>query len=274
MNIVNPAYAGSKGTLSIGILGRKQWINIAGAPQTMTLNIHAPIGKQLGAGLAIVSDKIGPITETNIFADISYTLDISKKSKLALGIKVGTSFFNGNLATLVTPSGTVGVDALLRDDVNKIFPNIGIGAYYYTDKFYAGISVPNMLSSEHFDNHSIAKASEKMHSFITTGYVFELSKHIDFKPSLIIKTAPKSPMSIDLSANVLVDKKFEAGLSYRFEDSVDILLGFQYSRDLRIGYSYDYTLSKLKDFNNGSHEMFIQFDLNYSDKNVVSPRFF
>lgn len=274
MNVVNPAYAGSRGTLNIGLLGRKQWVNIDGAPNTISLNVHAPLKKKIGIGFSAISDKIGPVSETSVFADVSYTLDMSKKGKLAFGIKAGASFFNGLLSSLVAPDGTTGVDQLLRNDVTKAFPNIGVGAFYYTDKFYAGISIPNMLSSEHLDNQSIAKASEKMHSFITTGYVFDLSKSLKYKPSIMVKTAPKAPVSFDISNNFLYNDKFEFGASYRYEDSVDVLFSFLLSNEVKIGYSYDYSLSKLKDFNNGSHEMFIQFEINHSAKDVISPRFF
>ncbi len=274
MNIVNPAYAGSRGTLSAGLLSRMQWVNIDGAPQTNTFNIHAPIGHQLGLGLSFVSDKIGPVTETNVHTDVSYTLDFDGDMKLALGIKAGASFFNGNLSTLLAPDGTIGQDALLRDNISKTFLNIGIGAYFYTEKYYVGVSVPNMLKDPHFDNSNIAKASEEMHSFLTGGYVFEINKKLDIKPSVMFKLAPNAPISWDLSLNALWQKKFEAGLSYRFDDSLDVLLAYLVSRDFRVGYSYDYSLSRLKEFNSGSHEVFLQYDLNFSKRDVASPRFF
>ena len=146
--------------------------------------------------------------------------------------------------------------------------------YYYTDQFYLGLSVPNVLERPHFDNLDNAKASEKMHGFLTAGYVFYLTDNLDFKPATMLKAVPGSPLSIDLSANFLINQRFELGLAYRFGDSVDGLVSFLVTDDFRIGYSYDYTLTKLQEFNSGSHEIFLQYDVNLSRKNLKSPRFF
>jgi len=274
MNVVNPAYAGSRETLSIGILGRTQWVGIDGAPQTITANVHAPVGRNLGLGLSIIADKIGPVKEQNVFADISYTVNTSEEGRLAFGIKGGLSFFNGDLANLLAPDGSIGDDPLLADNLTETFPNIGAGVYYYTDKFYVGASVPNILESAHFDDTSNAVASEKMHGFLTAGYVFELSDNVDFKPAAMLKAVPGSPLSVDLTGNFLINDRFELGLAYRFDDSIDGLVSFLVTDDFRIGYSYDYTLTDLQDFNSGSHEIFLQYDVNLSRKNLKSPRFF
>lgn len=274
MNVVNPAYAGSRETLSIGVLGRTQWVGIDDAPKTMTANIHAPVGNNLGIGFSAIADKIGPIKENNIFADISYTIKTSKTAKLAFGIKGGFSFFNGDLAKLLTPDGTIGLDPLLDENIKKTFPNVGAGIYFYTNKFFIGASVPNILERAHFDDTSVAKASERMHGFFTAGYVFKLSENVDFKPSTMFKVASGSPVSIDLSGNFLFNKRFELGLAYRFDDSIDGLLSFLVTDDFRIGYSYDYSLNELQDYNSGTHEIFFQYDVNISRKNIKSPRYF
>ena len=278
MNVVNPAYAGSKGTLSIGVLGRLQWVGIDGAPKTATANIHAPVGKNLGVGLSIIADEIGPVKEQNAYADISYTIKTSEEGKLAFGLKGGVTFFNAKLSDLLMSDNTRGVDELFANDGEGTFPNIGAGLYYYTDKFYLGASVPNFLETPHFDdvdNNVVNRvASEKWHGFLTAGYVFDLSENLDFKPALIAKMTPGSPLSLDLTANFLINERFELGLAYRFDDSIDGLVSFLVTDDFRIGYSYDYTLTKLGDYNSGSHELFLQYDVNLSRKNLKSPRFF
>jgi type IX secretion system PorP/SprF family membrane protein len=274
MNVVNPAYAGSRETLSIGVLGRTQWVGIDGAPQTITANIHAPVGRNLGLGLSVIADKIGPVKEQNVFADISYTIMTSEEGRLAFGLKGGLSFFNGDLSGLTTPDGQSGTDPVLDADLVETFPNIGAGVYYYTDKFFIGASVPNIMESEHFDNANNSKASEKMHGFLTAGYVFEINEDLDFKPAAMLKAVPGSPLSVDITGNFLINDRFEIGLAYRFDDSIDGLVSFLVSDDFRIGYSYDYTLTQLGDFNSGSHEIFLQYDVNLSRKNLKSPRFF
>ncbi len=281
MNVVNPAYAGSRETLSIGLLGRSQWVNIDGAPKTITANIHAPIGHNLGVGLSIIADEIGPVKEQNAYADISYTVHVSEEGNLAFGLKGGLTFFNADLTSLKLPdgsSGSDGIDDLFANDGKGTFPNIGAGIYYYTDNLFVGLSVPSILETVHFKDEANTSvnsiASEKMHGFFTLGYIFDLTDDLAFKPSAILKATPGSPLSVDITANFLINDRFELGLAYRFDDSIDGLVSFLVTDDFRIGYSYDYTLTNLGDFNSGSHEIFLQYDLNMSRKNLKSPRFF
>ena len=272
MNVLNPAYAGSKGTLSIGILGRTQWVGIDGAPKTFTLAAHAPFGKKVGLGFSAIVDKIGPIKEQNVFADFSYTINTSEEGKLAFGLKAGFTFHNLNEASLIAidPSDT----SVLNFD-NRTFPNFGAGAFYYTNKFYVGLSLPNVLETKHFDrNNGVTKASEKTHYFLTGGYVFDLSESLKFKPSVMAKAVTGTPLSVDLSTNFLINEKLELGASYRLDDSISGLVSFLVTTDFRLGYAYDYTTTNLGDFNSGSHEIFLVWDIDLSRDKVVSPRFF
>lgn len=273
MNVVNPAYAGSRNTLSIGVLGRTQWVNIDGAPKTLTLAAHAPIGEKVGLGLSIIADKIGPVQEQNIYADFSYTIPVSETAKLAFGLKAGVTLHSLDFGALnpLDPN-----DNAYIDFDNNTLPNFGAGVFYYTDKYYLGLSVPNILKSKYFEKNNglLTEASDKAHYFLTTGYVFDMSQTLKFKPSIMVKAAPGSPVSLDLSANFLINDKLELGLSHRLDDSVSGLIGFAVSKNLRIGYAYDYTLSNLGDFNSGSHEAFLQWDIDLSRDKVISPRFF
>jgi type IX secretion system PorP/SprF family membrane protein len=280
MNVVNPAYAGSRETLSVGLLGRTQWVGIDGAPQTVTANVHAPVGRNLGVGLSIIADKIGPVQEQNVYADVSYTIDTSEEGRLAFGLKGGFTFLDIDLINLLLPDGTRGTelaaDGMFNENGKETLPNVGAGVYYYTDKFYIGASVPNILETDHFekDNGRVSKATEKMHGFLTAGYIFEISDNVDFKPSTMLKAVSGSPLSVDLTGNFLINDRFELGLGYRFDDSINGLVSFLVTDDLRVGYSYDYTLSNLGEYNSGSHEIFLQYDVNLSRKNLKSPRFF
>lgn len=268
MVVINPAYAGSRGVPTIGILGRTQWVGVDGAPQTGTLSISAPVGDAMGLGLSIIYDQIGPVTESNIFADFSYTIFTSEEGRLAFGVKAGVTFLDVGYLDTIDP------DDPLNEPVHETTPNFGAGVYYYTNKFYVGFSAPNILETRHLENDGgyVSTASEKMHYFLTAGYVFDLSESILIKPSTMIKATSGAPVSVDLSANVLFNDKFEVGLSYRFDDSVSGLLGFQVSPDFRIGYAYDYTVSDFSDYNSGSHEIIMLFEFNR--RNIKSPRFF
>jgi len=277
MNIVNPAYAGSRGTLSIGLLGRTQWVGISDAPKTATLSIHAPVGKNLAAGFSAIADTYGPVNEQNIYVDLSYTITTSEEGRFAFGLKGGITLFDvGLLSDIIPPQTVPGVDRLFQDDINEIFPNFGAGVYYYTDKFYAGLSAPNLLETKHLEKQSgtITRASEKMHYFFTSGYVFDLSETLKLKPSFMAKAVSGAPLSLDVTANMLFNDRLELGLNYRLDDSIGGLVNFGVTPDLRIGYAYDYTTSNLGNFNSGTHEMFLLWDIDFSKKNLKSPRFF
>jgi type IX secretion system PorP/SprF family membrane protein len=276
MNVVNPAYAGSRGTLSLGLLGRSQWTSVDGAPKTLTFDVHAPLGKKVGVGLSVIADEIGPAKETNIYADFSYTLTTSEEGRLAFGLKGGVTLLNVNLLDVVLPQTSNAGDPVFDENINDTFPNFGAGVYYYTNKWYAGFSVPNILKSEHLDKDNInTKASEEVHYFLTGGYVFDLSSTLKFKPSLMFKGVTGAPVSIDINANFLMYDRFEVGASYRIEDAVSLLFNFGVTPDFRIGYAYDYTISEFSNSQTGgSHEIILLYDIDFSKKNLKSPRFF
>ncbi len=273
MNILNPAYAGSKeGTLSASLLGRTQWVGIPGAPQTMTLSAHSPITERMGLGLSILADKIGPINEQFVFADYSYTIPLGYYDNLSFGVKGGISMINASLTDLLTiTDGDINFDT----DINNLKPNFGFGAFYYSDIYYVGISIPNLLKTTYLEKNGglVTNISKKSHLFITGGYVFDLSYDWKFKPSFMTKATLGTPLSVDLSANFLFDERYEVGASYRWGDSVSLLLNAKISNTLRVGYSYDFTTSALNNFNSGSHEIILLFDL-MTTYEIISPRFF
>lgn len=267
MVVINPAYAGSKGVPTIGLLGRTQWVGVEGAPRTATLSLSSPIGKATGLGFSVIYDEIGPVKESNVFADFSYTIFTGEEGRLAFGLKAGVSFLDVGYLDTVDPDP-------LNEPINQASPNFGAGVYYYTNNFYAGLSVPNFLETRHLEsgNGYVSTASEKMHYFLTTGYVFDIGENLLLKPSTMLKATSGAPLSVDLSLNLLVNQMFEVGLSYRFDDSISGMVGFQASDDFRIGYAYDYTTSNFSDFNSGSHEIIMLFEINR--RQIKSPRFF
>ena len=276
MNVVNPAYAGSRGTLSIGMLGRTQWTAVDGGPKTVTFDAHAPVGRKVGMGLSMIADEVGPAKEQNIYADFSYTITTSLEGRLAFGLKAGVTLLDVNLLDVVLPQTQNSDDPLFDENINKAFPNFGAGVYYYNEKFYVGLSVPNILKSEHIDDENVnTVASEEAHFFLTSGYVFNLSSTLKFKPSVMFRGVTGAPLSIDINANFLMYERFEVGASYRVQDAVSLLFNFGVTRAFRVGYAYDYTIS---DFSNsmtgGSHELFLLYDIDFTKKNLKSPRFF
>lgn len=279
MNIMNPAYAGSKESLSVGLLYRAQWVEIEGAPKTGTLSIHSPVGKNVGLGLSAITDKIGPVEENNVYADFSYTLNLGGEHRLAFGIKAGATFHKVGLFSDIgngfVPDEN---DPAFSENSSNTYLNLGSGLFYYNQKFYAAFSVPNMLKTKHLDvtqdGQEYEFGSEVQHYFLTAGYVFDLSENTKFKPSFMMKSSFNAPTSVDVSANVLFFNKFELGATYRLEDSFGGMINFAVTPSIRVGYAYDHIVSDLNVTTPASHEFMLLFDLNFSKKISISPRFF
>ena len=275
MNIINPAYAGSKENLSFGLLYRKQWIEIEDAPTTFSLSGSAPVGKNVGLGLSIISDRIGPVLENNVYGDFSYTLNLGGEHRLALGIKAGITFQKIGLFSGINNTLQQQGDGAFAQDSNTSNLNLGTGFFYYTNKYYFAASIPNMLNAAHLNNDGNHFLEKKVpHYFITGGYVFDLNPNLKFKPFAMVKSAIDTPTSLDVSANFLYIEKFEMGVTYRLQDSFGVMVNYSISPSLRIGYAYDHIVSNLKVTTPSSHEIILLFDLVSPKKVSQSPRFF
>ena len=275
MSVINPAYAGSKESLSGGLLYRKQWVEIEDAPTTGTFFAHSPVGRNVGLGLSAITDKIGPVEENNIYGDFSYTLNLGGEHKLAFGLKAGATFHkvglysdigNGNVPDLDDPA--------FAENSSKTFLNLGTGLFYYTNKYYVAFSVPNMLKSKHLDYDGRQFGSETTHYFLTGGYVFDINPNLKFKPFAMVKSAFNAPTSFDMSTNFLIQDKLELGATYRLDDSFGAMINFAITPNLKIGYAYDHIISDLKVVTSSSHEVILLFDLNFPKKVSQSPRYF
>ena len=274
MSIMNPAYAGSKENMTGGVLYRKQWLDIEGAPTTGTFFINSPVGKNVGLGLSAINDKIGPVEETNVYADFSYTLNLGDDRRLAFGLKGGVTMHKIDFNTIYPTLPDINDEAFNGPNPNKSFLNVGSGLFYYTNKYYVAASVPNMLKSNYLDYSGRRFGTETLHYFITGGYVFDINSDLKFKPSTMIKSAINAPVSVDLSANFLFNDKFEVGGTYRLQDSFGAMVNYAVSPSLRIGYAYDQIVSDLKVTTPSSHEIMILFNLNFPKKVSQSPRYF
>ena len=272
MNVINPAYAGSNDATSIGLLYRDQWQGLEGAPKTATVNIHFPAGKNVGLGFSAISDEIGPVSETNLYVDFSYTLNLSRENRLAFGIKAGGTFHDIGLSTLLLIDEN---DPFFTSDLNENTPNVGVGIYFYKpNKYYLSVSVPNILESVHLDSNDFNIGSEARHIFAAAGYVFDINDDFKFKPHAFLKYAEISPVSVDINANLFMYDLVEFGIGYRTDDSITAMINFLVSPSIRIGYAYDSIQSELNFLTKASHEIFINFDINFRTKVSRSPRYF
>lgn len=277
MSVLNPAYATDDNmTLNVGVLYRSQWARSVGGPTTGTYFVHSTITDRLEGGLSVVSDKIGDIVkQTSAYADIAYVLPMGETSKLSFGVKAGATFFSTNFDGFVYSDPLP--DPAFAENISRTFPNIGAGLYFFTDHYYLGLSAPNLLESKHLDESSgiVTEGAENIHVFFTGGYVFNLNDSLKLKHAFMAKHVNGARLSIDLTANILINNMVEFGAGYRFDDSVSGMVNFSMSSAVRIGYAYDYTLSNLGRFNSGSHEIFLLFNIGKLGKGYdKSPRFF
>ena len=269
---INPAYAGSRGAMSIFALHRTQWVGLDGAPTTNAVSINTPINNtNLGLGVSFVNDKIGPTNENAISADLSYTIPTSENFKLSFGMKATANLFNLD-ASKLNPFNQG--DAQFQNLRNVFTPNIGAGIYYHSDKAYVGLSVPNFIQTNRYSDNEVAISKEKMNYYLIGGYVFDLSDNIQFKPAFLTKLVEGSPLQVDVSANFMFVEKFVAGVAYRWSAAMSAMVGFQVTDGMYIGYGYDLETTKLRNYNSGSHEVFLRYEIFKNNDKITTPRFF
>ena len=272
---INPAYAGSRGSMSIFGLHRTQWVGLEGAPTTNSFSVNTPLkNSKLGLGVGYVNDRLGVIDENTISLDVSYTIDLNKKnSKLSFGVKGSMNLLNVSYSRLnkFNPNDPL----ILTDISNEASPNIGAGVYWHNEKSYLGLSVPNFLENDRFDNGTVySSMNQRMHYYLMGGHVFEINPMLKFKPAFLLKAVSGAPLQADVTANFLIHDKLTLGAAYRWDAAWSALAGFQVTDGLMLGYSYDAETTKLGRYNNGSHELFVRFELFNKYRRVNSPRFY
>lgn len=271
---INPAYAGSRGALSIFGLHRSQWVGLEGAPTTNSFSVNTPIAdSKVGLGVSFVNDALGVMDENTLSVDFSYTLDLNNRgSKLSFGLKGSANLLNVAYSDLnkYNPNDP----QILNDVQNEFTPNIGAGIYWHTEKSYVGFSVPSFLQSTRYDNNIQSTMQQKMHYYLMAGHVFEINPTLKFKPAFLLKAVEGAPLQADITGNFLIHDKFTIGGAYRWDAAWSALVGFQVTDGMFIGYSYDSDIKALRNYNNGSHEIFVRFELFNKYRRVNSPRFF
>lgn len=269
--LINPAYAGSREVLSAFILHRNQWMGLEGAPVTNNFSINSPIGdSNFGIGLNFVNDKIGPVSENEISVDLAYFIQISKNYKFSIGLKGTANLFDLDVNKLRIFDPT---DPQFQNVKTEFSPNIGAGAYLFSDKTYFGLSVPNFFESYRYNDNNIEISKQKLHLYFIAGHVFKISESIDFKPALLSKIVEGAPIQADVTGNFLFFDKLTLGAAYRWNAAVSALAGFQISDSWFIGYGYDLETTKLANYNSGSHEIFLRYEL-FNKTKISAPRFF
>lgn len=277
---INPAYAGSRDALTVTALHRSQWVGFDGAPVTQTLTMHTPIfNNKIGLGLSVLNDKIGPVNNTSINADFAYKIHLSNKGILAFGLKGGINIMQGDLTSLELDQ--TGDEAFSQDIESDLLPNFGFGVYYSTEKWYVGFSTPKLLENDFETSSSqggTKLASEQRHYFLIAGTVFNLDQtgNLKLAPTTFVKVTNGAPIQADLTAMFILKDKIEMGAMYRTSDAAGLLLGYNFTEYLRLGYSFDWSFeNSTADYNSGSHEIMLRYDFVFKDKSKIrSPRYF
>lgn len=268
---INPAYAGSRGAMSIFAMHRTQWVGLDGAPVTNVASINTPLNNNnLGLGISFINDRIGPTNENTISADFSYTIPMSETLKLSFGIKATANLFNLDISKL-DPSQP---DPSIQNIDNEFSPNIGAGLYLHSDKGYVGISIPNFIESNRYDDNEVAIFKEKINYYLIGGYVFDLNSTVKFKPAVLTKMVIGAPLQVDVSGNFMFSEKFVVGVAYRWSAALSAMVGFQVSDGMYIGYGYDRETTRLNNYNSGSHEIFLRYEIFKNNGKIITPRFF
>lgn len=269
---INPAYAGSRDGFSITALNRNQWAGIDGAPNTQTLSIHSPLrNNRTGLGVSVINDKAGYENYTYLYGDFSYRLDFSEEVSLAMGLKGGFSYYDLDRELMTDPS--IIDDPFFQDRFNKWTPNFGIGFYLSAQDWFIGASAPKLLSN---NNHKYNEflAMEQVHYFLTGGYVFDLSDNVKLRPTALAKYTKGSPLSVDISSTFIFNEKIYLGGTYRFDDAVGAFLDVELFKGFRAGYAYEYSISDIRPYTSGSHEILLIYEFRFKNTRYKSPRFF
>lgn len=275
---VNPAYAGSRDALTATFLHRSQWTGFKGAPQSQTFTLHTPLkNEHIGLGFSATNDQEGPVHSTGIYGDFAYIMKLNEKSHLSLGLEAGFTLMQVNLTSLALDDQSD--QAFQSNVVNKALPNFGFGAYYFRERFYAGISVPKLVDDNFkagTTSGSAEIASEKRHYFFIAGTQLKINDFIEFKPTTFVKVTNAAPIQADLTVSFIFNKRVLTGLMVRSGDALGALIGINITEQFHVGYSFDWSYTnKTFKYNGGSHEIMLSYDFIFRDKaRIRSPRYF
>lgn len=281
--VLNPGYAGSAETTSLLGLYRTQWVGLDGSPQTIALSGHTALGagKKIGLGGHVEYDEIGVHQRFSAFGSYAYKLPMGP-GKLGLGVQAGALFLQSNWSRIRT-SQDGAPDPRLSEDVNRVLPNFGIGAHFYTKNYYLGVSIPHLLNNRLDGNNDadVAKLARQFrHYNFTGGLIFPLGNSLKLKPSFLVKAVPgNAPTQVDLNVSALIREILWLGSSFRFDqsptpESLNFIAGVQLKQGMRISYAYDLTLSDLRRKHDGSHEIILGYDFPSKSKRIITPRYF
>ena len=274
--VINPAYAGTREVLSANLSYRKQWARINGAPQFQTLSLHSPVNKKERVSLGLMTDYLtyGVTKDVGIYGFYAYSIRYGH-GKLSMGLKAGFDLSNTNYNRLRFPDGNP-ADPLLSGDMKYSLPNMGVGFYYYTEKYFVGLSVPSLLTykRDEADQFSVTPDYSLFRTYLTAGTLVRVADMFKVKPSVLIRYSMHEPLEVDLNANLIFADMLWFGCSFRIAEKAAVaLLDLQVTPQLKVGYSFDYQLGHLNNYTSGTHEVSLRYEFAFA-VTATSPRYF
>ena len=269
---INPAYAGSEDVLTVSAISRHQNLGLEGAPNTQTLAGHAPLlNKRIALGAMFIHDKFGVIDQTGVHFAYVYRIPFDKKRKLSFGLQSGIITYRANYSNLTQHQPS---DPVFSEDIRQTRPNFGAGAYYTTDKLYIGLSMPHLMNNVFDRGSDLTTVYQSVPVVVNAGYLIQLTRDVKFKPNMLFKALDRRPIELDLNANFLFDEIIWLGVSYKVANAVNLIFELQISNQLRLGYSYAISASKVRYVDLGSHEVLLSYRFRYQKYGVITPRYF
>lgn len=261
--IINPAIAGTKDCAVVMASYRRQWTGLKDAPNTVTGSGHGAVTGKIGLGAAFISDHTGPSSNTSLQLAYSYKINLNEKNKLSFGLAPMIMQYQMDKGALTTD---VPNDAAIERLSNKVLTaDLNLGLYFYGEKYFAGASVPQVFESKIRSGDTYASQALVRHYYVNGGYKFKLNEQFVLEPSFLYKHAETLPMELDVNVKAMYKELAWLGISYRTDMSVAGMLGIT-SHDFSFGYCYDYTLSDLRKYSSGSHELFLIFNMKCKQK--------
>ncbi len=268
--VLNSGYTGTSSKIEALLLHRSQWVGIDGAPENQSFSIHGKLKEKVGLGLSVTNDNLGASNTVEVNGNFAYEIRTGYYTKLSLGVNAGVNILNVDYSKGIYSNQ---LDPLFQENLNSTRPVFGLGAFFYNTNWYVGLSTQNLLNSQIYDDNEMV-TNRKTQYYLMGGYVFDLSENLKFKPTVLAKEVAGAPLTVDVSGNFLIKEKLSLGVAYRYNDAVSALAGFNITEQSFIGYAYDYTVTELNDYNNGSHEVILKYNIFDKNKRALSPRFF
>jgi type IX secretion system PorP/SprF family membrane protein len=274
--VINPAYAGTRGALSANLSYRKQWAQIVGAPQFQSLSLHSPVNRKEKVSLGLMADYLtfGVTKDVGIYGFYAYNVRLGK-GRLSMGLKGGLDLSNTNYNRLQFPDGNP-TDPLLTGDLQYTLPNMGVGFYYYNEKYFAGVSVPSILTykRDEMNEFKVTPDYTLFKTYFSAGALVRFSDAFKVKPSVLVRYSMHEPLEVDINTNLIFVDMLWVGGSYRIAEKAAVaILDLQVTPQLKIGYSYDYQLGHLNNYTTGTHEVSLRYEFEFA-VSATSPRYF